>query len=92
MIKKKGIQECIRTERATLLLVERYASDRKVADPWFDSQTGNASLCPRERHFALIFHCGQALFPLWWPSLTKDLQTEHEKVLCVGVVRQTQSA
>ena len=27
-------------------VVERRASDRKVADRWFDSQTGNALLCP----------------------------------------------
>ena len=35
---------------------------------------------------------GQAFYPLRWPSLTKDLQTEPKKVLCVGVVRQMQSA
>ena len=29
---------------------------------------------------------------LWWPSLTEDLPTELEEVLCVGVVRQAQSA
>ena len=32
------------------------------------------------------------IYPLWWPRLTKDLQTELKKVLCVGVVRQTRSA
>ena len=26
-------------------------SDQKVADHWFDSRTGDASLCPWERHF-----------------------------------------
>ena len=30
-------------------LIERRVSDRKVADPWFDSQTGNALLCSWER-------------------------------------------
>ena len=35
--------------------VERRASDRKVTDPWFDSRTGNASLCPWERFFTFIF-------------------------------------
>ena len=27
-----------------------------------------------------IFHWSQAVYPLWWPSLTKDLQTELKKV------------
>ena len=33
------------------------------------------------------------LFPIWAkPSLIKDLQTEPKKVLCVGLVKQEQSA
>ena len=35
---------------------------------------------------------GQTVYPLWWPNLTIDLQTEPKKVLCGGLVRQTQSA
>ena len=68
--------------------VKHQASDGKVADLWFDSRTGNALLCSWERHLTLISHRGQAVHPLWWPSLTKDLQTEPKKVLCIGVVRQ----
>ena len=33
----------------------------------------------------------KAAYPLWWSSLTKDLQ-KKKMVLCVGVVRQTRSA
>ena len=60
-------------------LVELRVCDRKVAESRFDSRTGNASLCPRERHCTLISHWGQAVYPLWWPSLTKDLQAEPKK-------------
>ena len=35
-------------------LEERRASDRKVADSWFDYRTFNVSLCPLERRFTLI--------------------------------------
>ena len=34
----------------------------------------------------LRFHWGQAVYWLWWPSLTKDLQTEPKKAICFGVV------
>ena len=38
------------------------------------------------------FSLGPIVYWLWWPSLTKDLQTEPQKrVPCVGVVGQTQS-
>ena len=60
-------------------MVEHRVGDRKVADSRFDFRTGNASLCPWERQFTLISHCGQAVHPLWWSSLTKDLQTEPKK-------------
>ena len=60
-------------------MVEHRASDRKVAIPWFDSRTGHALLCPWERHFTLISHWDQAVYPLWLPSQTKDLQTEPKK-------------
>ena len=63
------------------LVVNHQASDRKIADPSFDSLTGNASLCSWKRHFTLISHRNQAVFPLLWPSLTRDLQIELKKVL-----------
>jgi len=34
------------------------------------------------------FNRGQAVYPPWWPSLTKDKQTEPNSF---GVVRETQS-
>ena len=39
------------------------------------------------------FHLSQAVYPLWWPSLTKDLETDPPKnaAYSVGVVRQMQS-
>ena len=66
-------------------VVEPRVSDRKVADSWFDSRPGSASLHPWERHCILISHCGQAVCPQWWPSLTKDLQTEP-KLGCSALV------
>ena len=36
-------------------------------------------------------HWGQAVYPLWWPSLTKDRQTRTLENP-VAVVKQTQSA
>ena len=45
----------------------------------------------------LIFNKGQAVYPLWWPSLTTDLQTEQKQcsvLLCrvPGVYEQTKLA
>ena len=48
-------------------VVERRASDRKVADPWFDFRTGFRAYLPSG---------GQAVYSLWWPSLTEDLRTD----------------
>ena len=73
-------------------VVENRTSDPKVAGFWFDSRTSNASLCLWERYFTLISYWSQAVYPLWWSSLTKNLQTEPQKVLCVGMVRQAQGA
>ena len=42
----------------------------------FWQTTGNA-LCSWERH--AYFSLGQTVYPLWWPSLTKDLQTVPQK-------------
>ena len=59
--------------------VERRARDRGIADCGFDSRPGNALLCPWGKNFTLLFHWGQAVNTLWWPSLTKTLQTEQQK-------------
>ena len=40
----------------------------------------------------LVSHWGKAVYPLKWPSLTKDLQTESKTVLCIDVVRQQTKA
>ena len=70
--------------------IAQLVGDRKVADSWFDSPTGNVSLCPWERHFTITSNgTDQAVYPLWWPSLTRDLRTEPEKMLCVGVAGKT---
>ena len=44
-------------------------------------------LCPWARHLTGCSHLhvvdrwwGQAVYPSWWPSLTKDMQTEHELI------------
>ena len=34
------------------------------ADPWFDFRSGNASLCPWERHFTFTPQWGQAPGPI----------------------------
>ena len=73
-------------------MVESRASDQNAADFRFDSRPGNASLCLWKRHFTLISHWGHSVYSLWWASLTKEIQTEPKKVLCVSVVIQTQSA
>ena len=39
---------------ATARLVEHRVSDRKVADSWFDSRAGNASLRRWKRHLTLF--------------------------------------
>ena len=58
-------------------VVGRRISDQKVADSWFDSRTGNASLFSWKRHFTLICHWGQALL------------TEPKKVLSIGKQQKT---
>ena len=44
-------------------------------------------LCPWARHLTGCLRLyvadrwwGQAVYPSWWPSLTKDMQTEHELI------------
>ena len=60
-------------------VVKHRVCDRKVADSRFDSRAANASLRPWEKHFTPISYRSQAIYPLWWLSLTKDLQTEPTK-------------
>ena len=61
-------------------LVNRRLAFRMLLTP---ISTVNASLCLEKRTFTQIFyrdHCvGQAISPLWWISLPKDLQTESLK-------------
>jgi len=42
-------------------LIMRRASNRKVVKPWFDCRCSSA----------LLYPSGQAVYPSWWPSLTK---------------------
>ena len=42
--------------------VERSGGDRKIANLWFDSRTGNASFCPGKRYFTFISRLGQAVY------------------------------
>jgi len=73
-IKSKTARGCVAQ------LAERRASNRKIAKPWFDFRCGSASLCPWERHLTQSPILGPNSVPLWWPSLTKDIQTEQ--LLC----------
>ena len=40
----------------------------------------------------LFLTAARAVYSLWWPNLTKNLQTEPKKALRVDEVRQAQSA
>jgi len=64
-------------------LIECRDSIRKVRNPWFDSRCTSASLCPWEIYLMLflILLWGQTVYPLWWPRLTNNMQTEQEAVL-----------
>ena len=42
--------------------------------PWARHLTGRLRLYVVDRWW------GQAVYPSWWPSLTKDMQTEHELI------------
>jgi len=68
-------------------LVERQASNRKVAKSRFNSRCGSESVYPWEKHLLLFPILGQAVFLLWWPSLTKDMQTEQ--LLCLARYEDT---
>ena len=52
--KKNQIQSAGLNGRDSSQFVERRARNGKVVDSRFDSPTGNASLCPWERHFTLF--------------------------------------
>ena len=60
-------------------LAELQVYNRTVAGSWFNSRACTASLRTFERHFTLISYWNGTVFPFWWPSLTKDLQTEPPK-------------
>jgi len=62
-------------------------SNRKIVKPWFDSLCGSASLCPCKGKYCFP-PWTQAIYPLWWPSLTKDVQTEQ--LLCWSGMTDTE--
>ena len=73
-------------------MVERQVSNQKTADSWFDYQTGNLTLGLWK---------SLCLFPIVVYSLLSgllvtvaqlDKNRTQKRVLCVGVVTQTQSA
>jgi len=64
-------------------LIERRASNWKVAKPWCDSRYGSASLCPWKRYFMPFL--GQAVYPSW--QLKK---TANRAVLCWSDVTGTE--
>jgi len=45
-------------------LVQRRASNRKVAKPWLGSLRGSVLLCPWERHLMLFSTLGQSSLPV----------------------------
>jgi len=69
---------------ASALLVERRASNRKVAKPWFDSRSDSASLCPWERHLMLFSTLGPSSLPVGVSQ--PDEKTCKQNSFCVGVV------
>jgi len=52
-------------------LVERRASNRKVAKPWLDSRYSSALLCLCERHLG-----AKQSYLRWWSILTKDCKRD----------------
>ena len=60
-------------------MVERLFSNRKIADPWFDFRSGNASLCPWERHSTRISHSRQAVLPIVVAQLDERLAKRTQK-------------
>jgi len=56
-------------------LIQHRASSGKVAKPWFNTRSGSAS-CVRNTPNAMpSWH--QAVYLLWWPSLTKHCKQDH---------------
>jgi len=66
---------------------ERLASNQKVAKLWFDSQSGSASLYPRERHLMLFLSWPKQFTSFGGPAWRK---TFKQNSFCVGMVLQTQ--
>ena len=63
-------------------VVEHQVSDRKIADPLFDSQIDHVSLGSWEKDATLISYWGPAVYPLWCRlRLMKDFQTEPKTCL-----------
>ena len=59
--------------------IELGVNNRKVAGLWFDSKLAMGCCVIGKDSYMLIFHFGQAVYSLWWPSLTKDLQNGNPK-------------
>ena len=72
-------------------MAKRRVSDRKVDTPRFDSRTVNASLCIWERRALRLFLIEAKQSDVVAQPDEKTLK-QPEKVLCIGVVRQTQRA
>jgi len=54
-------------------LVERRASNRKIAKPWFYSRCGSTSLCPWKRHLMLF----PTLEPSSLPAVVAQADERH---------------
>ena len=48
--------------------------------PWARHLTGRLRLYVADRWW------GRAVYPSWWPSLTKDMQTEHELIRVIIIL------
>ena len=74
-------------------LAKRRVGDRKVANPWSIPKLAMCRVLGKDT--SRVFPIGvdrPSCLPVVVAQLTKYLQTEPNKVLCVRVVRQTQSA
>ena len=66
--------------------IHSFPAWRSVHKVWRTSRKA-CLLCPWARHLTGCLHLhvadrwrGQAIYSSWWPSLTKDMQTNHELV------------
>ena len=57
------------------LVIERLLTTGSIAEPAMHR------CVIRKDTLRLFYLCGQAVYLLWWPSLTKDLQTELKSAM-----------